>query len=130
VAKSGDWEALAQLYETNPKLLARVPVALANRETSMTAANDLEIRRALEAAGVEFIDEKAVALDYASANAHGQTSPSDRWRANQTVPLHVAPGCVGPNRPVLPTEGVRSCLPAGPRIVGEVAASRNVRATN
>jgi hypothetical protein len=26
-------------------------------ETSMTAANDLAIRRALEAAGVEFIDE-------------------------------------------------------------------------
>jgi len=29
---------------------------LAERETSMTAANDLAIRRALEAAGVEFID--------------------------------------------------------------------------
>ena len=26
-------------------------------ETSMTAANDLAVRRALEAAGVEFIDE-------------------------------------------------------------------------
>ena len=30
---------------------------LSDRETSMTAANDLAIRRALEAAGVEFIDE-------------------------------------------------------------------------
>jgi len=30
---------------------------LADGETSMTAANDLAIRRALEAAGVEFIDE-------------------------------------------------------------------------
>jgi hypothetical protein len=30
---------------------------LADDETSMTAANDLAIRRALEAAGVEFIDE-------------------------------------------------------------------------
>jgi hypothetical protein len=30
---------------------------LAERNTSMTAANDLAIRRALEAAGVEFIDE-------------------------------------------------------------------------
>jgi transcriptional regulator with XRE-family HTH domain len=30
---------------------------LAERDTSMTAANDLAIRRALEAAGVEFIDE-------------------------------------------------------------------------
>jgi hypothetical protein len=27
------------------------------QETSMTAANDLAIRRSLEAAGVEFIDE-------------------------------------------------------------------------
>jgi len=30
---------------------------LAESETSMTAANDLAVRRALEAAGVEFIDE-------------------------------------------------------------------------
>ena len=29
----------------------------AERETSMTAANDLAVRRALEGAGVEFIDE-------------------------------------------------------------------------
>src|SRR6266446_8979161 len=30
---------------------------LADNETSMTAPNDLSVRRALEAAGVEFIDE-------------------------------------------------------------------------
>jgi hypothetical protein len=30
---------------------------LADSETSMTAANDVAVRRALEAAGVEFIDE-------------------------------------------------------------------------
>jgi hypothetical protein len=30
---------------------------LADGETSMTAANDLAVRRALELAGVEFIDE-------------------------------------------------------------------------
>jgi hypothetical protein len=30
---------------------------LADEETSMTSANDLAVRRALEAAGVEFIDE-------------------------------------------------------------------------
>ena len=30
---------------------------LTDSETSMTAANDLAVRRALEAAGVEFIDE-------------------------------------------------------------------------
>jgi transcriptional regulator with XRE-family HTH domain len=30
---------------------------LAETKTSMTAANDLAVRRALEAAGVEFIDE-------------------------------------------------------------------------
>jgi hypothetical protein len=30
---------------------------LAERETSMTAANELALRRALESGGVEFIDE-------------------------------------------------------------------------
>jgi hypothetical protein len=30
---------------------------LAERHTTMTAANDLAVRRALESAGVEFIDE-------------------------------------------------------------------------
>jgi len=30
---------------------------LSEKETSMTAANDLAVRRALEAAGVQFIDE-------------------------------------------------------------------------
>jgi hypothetical protein len=30
---------------------------LAERETSMTTPNDLAVRRALEAAGIEFIDE-------------------------------------------------------------------------
>jgi hypothetical protein len=30
---------------------------LTENQTSMTAANDLAVRRALEAAGVEFIDE-------------------------------------------------------------------------
>ena len=30
---------------------------LADRQTTMTAANDLAVRRALEAAGVEFTDE-------------------------------------------------------------------------
>ena len=30
---------------------------LTDSETSMTAANDLAVRRALEGAGVEFIDE-------------------------------------------------------------------------
>ena len=32
---------------------------LAEDETSMTTANDLAVRRALEAAGVEFIDDNA-----------------------------------------------------------------------
>jgi hypothetical protein len=35
---------------------------LAERDTSMTAANDLAIRRALEAAGVEFIEENGGGL--------------------------------------------------------------------
>ena len=39
------------------KLLARVPITLVDDGTSMTDANDLAVRRALEMAGVEFIDE-------------------------------------------------------------------------
>jgi hypothetical protein len=35
---------------------------LAENETSMTAANDLAVRRALETAGVEFIDENGGGL--------------------------------------------------------------------
>jgi hypothetical protein len=35
---------------------------LAEVETSMTLANDLAVRRALEAAGVEFIDENGGGL--------------------------------------------------------------------
>jgi len=35
---------------------------LTDSETSMTAANDLAVRRALEAAGVEFIDENGGGL--------------------------------------------------------------------
>jgi hypothetical protein len=46
-----------RFYETKSKLLARFSVALADSETSMTAANDLVVQRALEVAGVEFIDE-------------------------------------------------------------------------
>ena len=46
-----------QFYETKPRLLARIPVTFTDDGTYMTAANDLAVRRALELAGVEFIDE-------------------------------------------------------------------------
>ena len=55
----------ASPYPLEPEDLAAIGVGLAtirraelaDSETSMTAANDLAVRRALEAAGVEFIDE-------------------------------------------------------------------------
>ena len=34
------------------------------KETSLTSANDLAIRRALEAAGVEFIDENGEGREF------------------------------------------------------------------
>ena len=40
--------------------MTRTPIRrdeIPGRETSMTAANDLAVRRALEMAGVEFVDE-------------------------------------------------------------------------
>jgi len=46
-----------QFYETKPRLLARILVTFTDDGTYMTAANDLAVRRALELAGVEFIDE-------------------------------------------------------------------------
>jgi hypothetical protein len=44
----------------------------------MTAANDLAVRRALEMAGVEFIDENGGAPDYASASVNEQNHPNSR----------------------------------------------------
>jgi hypothetical protein len=51
------WRAqdLAQASSVGVATIRRAE--LAGVETSMTAANDLAVRRALEAAGVEFIDE-------------------------------------------------------------------------
>ena len=44
---------------------------LTDEETSMTAANDLAVRRALEAAGVEFIDENGGGQASASGSVRG-----------------------------------------------------------
>jgi len=46
-----------RLCKTKSKLLARVLTALADGEASVMVANDAAVRRALEIAGVEFIDE-------------------------------------------------------------------------
>jgi hypothetical protein len=47
---------------------------LAERHTTMTAANDLAVRRALESAGVEFIDENGggPGLRLRKAHQHGK----------------------------------------------------------
>jgi hypothetical protein len=57
VATDTRWSAedLAQQSAIGVTTICRAE--LADGETSMTAANDMAIRRALEAAGVEFIDE-------------------------------------------------------------------------
>ena len=57
VATGTCWSAedLAQQSAIGVTTICRAE--LADGETSMTAANDMAIRRALEAAGVEFIDE-------------------------------------------------------------------------
>jgi hypothetical protein len=48
-------EELAKASALGLSTIRRAELAI--EETSMTAANDLAVRRALEAAGVEFIDE-------------------------------------------------------------------------
>jgi hypothetical protein len=46
--------------DTNGPVPQEIPsIELTRGETSMMAANDLAVRRALEGAGVEFIDENA-----------------------------------------------------------------------
>lgn len=51
------WSADDLARETSLSVATIRRAELADRETSMTAANDLAVRRALESAGVEFIDE-------------------------------------------------------------------------
>jgi hypothetical protein len=51
------WSALDLAREAALGLATIRRAELAEGTTSMTAANDLAVRRALEAAGVEFIDE-------------------------------------------------------------------------
>ncbi len=51
------WSAEDLARQTSLSVTTIRRAELANEETSMTTANDLAVRRALEAAGVEFIDE-------------------------------------------------------------------------
>jgi hypothetical protein len=51
------WSAEDLARETALSVTTIRRAELTDRETSMTAANDLAVRRALEAAGVEFIEE-------------------------------------------------------------------------
>ena len=51
------WSAAELAREAALGLATVKRAELADGETSMTMANDLAVRRALEAAGVEFIDE-------------------------------------------------------------------------
>jgi hypothetical protein len=51
------WSAEDLARETSLSVATIRRAELADGETSMTAANNLAVRRALEAAGVEFIEE-------------------------------------------------------------------------
>ena len=51
------WRAQDLAQESSVGVATIRRAELTDGETSMTAANDLAVRRALEAAGVEFIDE-------------------------------------------------------------------------
>ncbi len=51
------WRAQDLAQESSVGVATIRRAELADGETSLTAANDLAIRRALEGAGVEFIDE-------------------------------------------------------------------------
>ena len=51
------WSAEDLARQTSLSVTTIRRAELANEQTSMTTANDLAVRRALEVAGVEFIDE-------------------------------------------------------------------------
>jgi hypothetical protein len=51
------WTAADLAHQSSVSLRTIRRAELADQDTSMTAANELAVRRALEAAGVEFIDE-------------------------------------------------------------------------
>jgi hypothetical protein len=51
------WRAQDLARESSVGVATIRRAELSDDETSMTAANDLAVRRALEAAGIEFIDE-------------------------------------------------------------------------
>ena len=51
------WRAQDLARESSVGVATIRRAELTDSETSMTAANDLAVRRALEAAGIEFIDE-------------------------------------------------------------------------
>jgi transcriptional regulator with XRE-family HTH domain len=51
------WRAQDLARESSVGVATIRRAELANEATTLTAANDLAIRRALEAAGIEFIDE-------------------------------------------------------------------------
>ena len=51
------WSAEDLARETRLSVATIRRAELTEKETSLTSANDLSIRRTLEAAGVEFIDE-------------------------------------------------------------------------
>ena len=55
---------------------------LTDHETSMTVANDLAVRRALEAAGVEFIDENGGGPGVRLRAAARQTGPKARQKTS------------------------------------------------
>ena len=60
---------------------------LADDETSMTAANDLAVRRALEWPALNSSTGTAAAPAYASPNASGRSPPGDGCRAKRSEPL-------------------------------------------
>jgi hypothetical protein len=51
------WRAQDLAHEASVGVATIRRAELAETETSLTAANDIAVRRALESAGVEFIDE-------------------------------------------------------------------------
>jgi hypothetical protein len=63
-------EDLSQQSSVSLRTIRRAE--LAERHTTMTAANDLAIRRALESAGVEFIDENGGGLGLRLRKTHQQ----------------------------------------------------------
>jgi hypothetical protein len=85
---------------------------LTDSETSMTVANDMVVRRTLEAAGVEFIDENGGGPGVRLRKRQGKKPSSPNYRPLTETGCALTPKCVATGRH--PPYKIPAEIPAAP----------------